>query len=295
MLRSAIEGLKDSNANDQPNSIRTLNPILNEALSFSCLIMNINPRAAKQFREQLRAAREYALKDAEAFDGIIHVIERLGSLVLGRVAALGEYHDKLKKLAGRSELSVHQRNFHTPFSPLYRMVARARNDAMHMGASARHLTTHAIELALILEDALIMNNDSTDINANASPSCISDYMVREVMVAHLWEPVSFIRQKMLSNSFSFLPFQNKEGKWLIISDLEIAKFLQGHLQEGRNKRLAKTLAEVMDENSFKPACCHMGNESIETILEKFNGKPVLVFADERKGQIIGILTAFDLL
>ena len=42
----------------------------------------------------------------------------------------------------------------TPFSRLYDLVQDARNDALHQGAFARHLTIHAIGLALILEDAL---------------------------------------------------------------------------------------------------------------------------------------------
>jgi hypothetical protein len=205
----------------------------------------------------------------------------------------------LKVLADRSALSTQipnsQRNFHTPFTPLYQMVTRARNDAMHMGASARHLTTHAIELALILEDALTMHQEITNVNANESLMCISDFMVREVMVTHLWEPVSFVRQKMLTNSFSYLPFQSNEGSWFIISDFEIAQFLMGHSQGERKRRLAKTLADVKDENSFEAAGWAVGNESIESILEKFKGKPVLVFADESKSQLLGILTAFDLL
>jgi hypothetical protein len=260
------------------------------------LPIELDSSASKQFREQLREAREYALKDAEAFDGIIHVIERLGSFLLGEVASLGPYHKKLKPLAAHSALSGEipnlWRDFHTPFSQLYWMLTTARNDAMHMGASARHITTHAIELALILEDALNMNEE---LNAKDKPKCISDYMVRDITLAHLWEPVSFVRQKMLANSFSFLPLQNKDNEWCIISDLEIAQFLQGHRKDGRNERLAEKLEKVKNGTPFEPACCHMGNEAIESILKVFNGKPVLVFTDNFKSSPIGILTAFDLL
>lgn len=260
----------------------------------------MNSKVAKQFRDRLREAREYTLKDAEAFNGIIHVIESLGSFLLGRVAALGQYHDPLKKLANHSALSEQVpslwRNFHTPFSPLFWMLARARNDAMHMGACARHLTTHAIELALVLEDALNMP-EATNIYANNGANRISDYMVRDVVCAHLWEPVSFIRQRMLTNSFSYLPFLAQENKWSLISDIQIARFLQGHLRDGRNDRLAKTLKDVVADMPPESTCCYsaMDDETIETILAKFNGKPVLIFSKERKDQPIGILTAFDLL
>jgi hypothetical protein len=40
---------------------------------------NLSHESAKAFSDQFRAARLVALADAEAFDGIIHVVERLGS------------------------------------------------------------------------------------------------------------------------------------------------------------------------------------------------------------------------
>ena len=127
----------------------------------------ITAEAARGFRIQLQQAREGAVKDAEAFDGIIHVVERLGSYCLGNVATLGksgrsgEGRQTLSRWPGRSRRVA--RNFHTPFSVLYDLVKDARNNTMHQGASARHLTTHAIELALVSEDALRMieNNRKT--------------------------------------------------------------------------------------------------------------------------------------
>ena len=70
----------------------------------------MTPEAARDFRLQLQLARENALKDAEAFDGIIHVVERLGSLGLGRLADLGAYKPKVAEVAERSPLAtVHTR------------------------------------------------------------------------------------------------------------------------------------------------------------------------------------------
>src|SRR5439155_14524227 len=103
------------------------------------------------------------------------------------------------------------RHLHTPFSVLYELVRRGRNAAMHEGASARHLTLHAIELALVLEDALMMGMDQ-----------IGDYMVRNPVYAALWQPLSFVRQEMLVNSFSYLPvaIEERSGKdWRLVSDL----------------------------------------------------------------------------
>jgi hypothetical protein len=100
----------------------------------------VTPEAAHDFRSQLQQARENALKDAEAFDGVIHAIERLGSFCLGSVASLGSYQRKLEQVAELSPLSAaipsQWRNVHTPFGTLYSMVKDARNDALHVGAFA---------------------------------------------------------------------------------------------------------------------------------------------------------------
>ena len=205
--------------------------------------MPLNENSARAFRLELQAARENAIKDAEAFDGIIHVVERLGILLSGRVSALGQYGPHLKALAGVSPLAnVMPREQHTPFDTLYDMVAQARNDALHIGAFARHLTTHAIELALVLEDALRIK-----MNMNKT---VSDFMIRNPVCAHLWQPVSFVRQLMLTNSFSYLPIQDEAGEWRLVVDLEIARYLNAHSK--RNIALATPLEKVATEGCSLP-------------------------------------------
>src|ERR1035437_4038369 len=166
----------------------------------------ITGNAAREFRIQLQQAREGAVKDAEAFDGIIQVVECLGSYCLGRVAPLAKLQPKVEEVAIRSVLAdlPGLRNVHTPFSVLYDLVRNARNDALHQGAYARHLTTHAIELSLVLEDALRRSSDSP---------VVGDFMARNPICAELWQPISFVRQQMLANSFSFLPVKNAAGTW----------------------------------------------------------------------------------
>src|ERR1035441_5648508 len=118
----------------------------------------INHLTAVFFMHELRAARLRALDDAEEFDKIIHVIERLGCYITGKQEGLGKYGDSLNCLAGNSPLAevvpYRFRSILTPFSELYESVRVGRNDALHQGTFARHLTNHAIELAIILEDAL---------------------------------------------------------------------------------------------------------------------------------------------
>jgi hypothetical protein len=156
------------------------------------------------------------LGDAEAFDGIIHVVERLGSYLSkerrgdkGEHGTLSKYTDELSALAAHSGMAVETpdrfRNLLTPFGTLYEFVTVARNDALHQGAFARHLTKHAIELGIILEDAL----------SNHMDLVVMDFMVRNPVrnpvYAEPWQPVGFIRQQMLANSYSYLPVFGDDG------------------------------------------------------------------------------------
>src|SRR5262245_53896225 len=117
---------------------------------------HVTPEAAIYFRDQFRQARAAVVRDAEAFESLIHVIERLGMLLSHEMGDLGKYCGHLKAFAGRSPLARKlPDSLHTRFSKLYESVRVARNDAMHQGAFARHLTSHAVKLVLILEDALM--------------------------------------------------------------------------------------------------------------------------------------------
>jgi CBS domain-containing protein len=195
----------------------------------------------------------------------------------------------LEKLAELSPLATvvpdQWRSVHTPFSLLYGMVKEARNDALHIGASARHLTTHAIELALILEDALRMCEEGKN---------ICDYMIRDPVCARLWQPISFVRQRMLTNSFSYLPVEDEGGQWCLISDLQVAKYLQNNTNNERKRRLASPLGEATGIELL-PATCLDDRTPINSALEDFDGQPILVFRDNAKAELVGILTAFDLL
>jgi len=243
------------------------------------------------FRSELQKAREDALKDAEAFDGIIHVVEKLGQFLVGEMKDLGKYQKDIEEVAKESALAAEVpdrfRNVHTHFNLLYSIVTNARNDAMHIGASARHLTKHTIELALILEDALRTYEMSEK---------VSDYMVRNPVCAELWQPISFIRQQMLTNSFTYLPVFHPERKWCLVSDFQVAKYLQVATNKERKKRLAAPLREAMEEAKIElhtaTPCC--GKNRISKDLNVFGGTPILVGENSEAG-LEGILTAFDLL
>ena len=170
-------------------------------------IKQLEPSQAVHFRNVLRQAREKALADAEAFDEIIHVVERIGrSLVcpprkIEDINGLGYVDYEIIEQAKKSDLAEDipaiYGSLHSHVSVLFNLVRNARNDAMHQGAVARHLTTHAIELALVLEDSML-----SIIGGEAMNGTVSDYMVRHPVCVEIWYPISYIRQQLLVNSFS---------------------------------------------------------------------------------------------
>ena len=146
--------------------------------------------ARRDFRDELREARSAAFRDAEGFQALIFAIERLGSSLVGRAGTLREYRPKMAGLAERSPLAEDipstQPHWHTSFGSLYRLVTQGRNDALHQGAYARMVTEHAVQLSLVLEDALMEGQ-----------TLVRDFMVRTVVCADPCQPVSAVRQMMI--------------------------------------------------------------------------------------------------
>jgi hypothetical protein len=105
--------------------------------------------ARSHFLNELRQARLAAQKDAEAFDQLLFAFERLGSYLLHKVGALGDYEASLMNLASTAalgqDLNSRLSPWHSDKHVLYKLVKDARNDAFHQGATARHLTQHALE------------------------------------------------------------------------------------------------------------------------------------------------------
>lgn len=236
----------------------------------------------------LRDARATALRDAEAFDQILFVVERLGSVLYGGIGDLGKYRDSIIAFAQKSplgeEVPAQLRQWHTPFPDLYSMMQEARNDALHQGACARHLTTHAIQIALILEDAM------------AEGDLVRDYMVNDVVQAYPWQPISFIRQQMLTNSFTYLPVYYND-KWGLLSDFELARYLRpanSDRSKGQRKlRLMTLLSKAIEDGvSTSAAVVVSPMTTVEEVLKMCNGQPVLVTHDS---QLMGIVSPFDLL
>ena len=187
----------------------------------------LTPDIRRFFRDQLREARSVLLKDGEAYETAVQVLERIGRYIRKRSGnGLGAYRTELETLARESALSElipsKHRHAHLPFGVLFDVLKDGRNSAVHEGALARHLSVNALTICIILEDAL-MSEQLT----------IADFMVRDPVVALMWQPLSMIRQVMLSNAFSYLPVRTStEGDWGLVSDCSLAQFFRSAQSKG---------------------------------------------------------------
>ena len=256
----------------------------------------MNRECALSFRDQFRDARYYALEDAEGYQKILFVLERLGSYLFKLRGDLGKYKPCICQLVtchhpnGGRPLEGYSHYF-MDFDTLYEMVREGRNDAQHQGAVARILTSHSVQLSIILEDAL------SNVEAPEKGPKIKDYMVRNPVCASLWQPIGFIRQIMLENSFSYLPFQCGDT-WYVVSDCDIARYLAGCESQKRPKKLSKTL-ECVKKSGYitlmKKAVVPPDttvSEALERV--KCQGWPILVKRDGCE-ELLGIAAAFDLM
>jgi hypothetical protein len=238
------------------------------------------------FRDEFKAGRATALADAEGYTGMLLALERLGKVLTGAAVKLSRMKESVEALAAASPLAARLPEqhpaCHTPFHVLFDHVRVSRNAAMHEGAHARHLTAHLTQLALVLEDALMAQSRS-----------VGDFVVRNPTCAAMWQPISFLRQVMLSQSYSFLPVALDVGAgWRIVTDKDVALLIQA--AEDRQVALAMTLGEAVDRGLLplhQPYCCRRDTDAAEA-LQNSRGLPILVVESDH---LIGMATPFDLL
>ena len=236
---------------------------------------------------ELRTARAAALGDAER--GFVHIclaLERIGTILCRKVENLYSYTDTLCALCD-VRLENGSLEKHPSTGGLRRLLdhlRRGRNDALHHGAYARHLTHRAIEVALLIEEAVM-----------AASVQVSDFMVSNPICAEMWQPLSIIRFAMLSNSFSYLPVKGDDDTWYMLSDLAIAQALTAPTNGERQRRMAMTLKEACtgDHVQLLPARVTASDAPRSALMQDWDGHPVIV-ADEN-GNLLGIVTPFDVL
>jgi len=134
----------------------------------------------------------------------------------------------------------------------------------------------------------------------ANASKVSDFMVTDPVVALPWQPLSYVREKLLTHGFSFLPIwiADRSGPgWFLISDYAVTKYLRVSDKKIRSQRLATRIQQAVSTEQIKLIPCLTCNpDSIaDEIVSRFDGKPVLVVDELRPDNPLGIITAFDLM
>ena len=276
------------------------------------IVWYMDKKVALYFRDQFRDARAVALRDSEAFEGIIFALEGLGKWLAHQeepnkahnINGLGKalenhFANLAKESVFAEEIPTDSlcRSFHTSFEVLFWLVVNARNSAFHEGAIARHLTRQSVELSLIVEDALMKKTDAM---------LVRDFMVRGPICAEIWQPLSFVRQSMLVNSFSYLPIYF-DKKWHLISDLSIAQYItpetdskgksfdkREELRNEQKKRLVQSVEKAMEHGlRYKEAETCRPDDEVGTLIKNWEGQPILVTFE--KNELLGIVTPYDLL
>lgn len=254
------------------------------------------PDEIRFFRDQLRDARAAALADAEGFQKILFAIEAFGERLYAGTepGSLDRYRPVFCEWA-----RMNCEEFDMRFEVLFDVVKDARNDAMHQGAIARHITNNAIQLAIVLEDALMCNART-----------VGDFMVRDVVCAHAWHTLGHVRRLMLASSFSSLPWwRESDRKWFLVRDHDVATFLCDTSKKERRKRMRMTLEEAVGYGNVPlvPPVAFDCAENVgipEALLKLKDQTLVVVVCDqagagpmgnENTSKIAGIITAYDLL
>jgi hypothetical protein len=256
---------------------------------------HFNSKECFYYRDRIRQARYAALADAEGFSQICFALESLGLRLFGKEAALGEYRPCIAKLAENSAvLTDLPKKFPSQFksfAALFEIVRTARNDAMHLGAYARHATVAGVELCIGLEESLMANVDRT----------VGNLMVASPVVVEQWQPIAHARQLMLMHSFSCLPVRMSDSWWLL-SELDMARFL-AVVPKTKKERLGCAIKDAMkdglkllrvkDEELLKVSM------SIRDVLQRpsiQNGPTLWLVGDEKYPEhLAGVLTPFELM
>lgn len=264
---------------------------------------DVSQEQAIYFRNEFRKARLATERDPQNCLAIAQVLESFGTQVCSN-----KHEHSIGRCAGAVKKFVRKFNpisetlcpdYHIRFGRLYEIVRDSRNDLAHRGSRAKYFAPRFMELTIAIEDAL-MNHDKIE--------KVQDYMVRDVATAQLSQPLSAIRQAMLINSFSYMPYFDKDDKgkcnWFVVSDADIADYLRsGSSERDKRDRLNHTLkCATTDENGMarcKPTV-YEPEKLVSEIFEdcewrKKRHLPILVCRADDKQHLLGILTASDLM
>lgn len=241
-----------------------------------------DPRARAKLRGQLRAERGAVLADAEGFEVLVHAIESVGKWVVPSGSNLDKYTPGLVHLT-KTALGWHKgdKRIKSLEASLF-LLRQTRNDYAHEGVHARNAAHEAVEVALLLEEALSFSWVEVR---------LEDVMVRRPVTADAEDTLAEIRRVMLSNSFSFIPVRI-DGSWHLVAERWMADQVVGKKKSDRDAELGRKV------NEFKADLPEVRPRKPETRCAKLEVPlPDLILVAERSNArvLMGVVSPSDLL
>ena len=233
--------------------------------------------------EALRQARGRVLQGSSQFLDIVQVIERFGR----------EHWKKQhlncinKNLAGLID------KWNSGGSPeevcrLLDAMREGRNEAVHEGTLGRRLARDCVRVSIMVEEVL---------RREAEMKVVSDQMVETVVHARMWQTLRTIRRTMMENEFTHLPFEN-EGQWYTVCAEALCVYRDQHRDDGEEV-WSQTLRDAIEKTDKRLAVRNAVlvdlSQDIHKATTQLKGEGMLLVRGKCDEEIVGVLTAFDLL
>ena len=260
-------------------------------------ISELDPNAARGLRHDLKGALTAFTSGRGSVESLLHQVERIARYVTGKPQmALGSARKRMKRLVRCSAPALID-NTGLPgvgWDELYSAVVDGRNDLAHTGTEAALVGARVATLATVLLAALAEAAKEKGVGK------VKDIMVSNPVFAHGWQTLADLRRTMLVNDFSVLPLsedQAKRGRWRCVRAEELADFLAQQpsamgctlasaLDGGRNAPMRVYRAPIVREDQEKGKLLGRDAPDLPVVV----GRTV-----EQRCEIVGIVTAFDLL
>jgi predicted transcriptional regulator len=125
----------------------------------------------------------------------------------------------------------------------------------------------------------------------------SQFMVRSVVDAKPWHPVSYVRQQMLTYAFSYLPIWHHDA-WKLIPEYSVARLLRGASSNAlRGRHLIAQVSDAIEKSNLELLDAHVvpPEMPLAEVLQLICERPVLVVDKTRPDVLVGLLTSSDIL
>ena len=259
----------------------------------------LTPVCARMLRRDLKAALTVYANGQGRIEGLLHEIERVAKYVTGNPdVSLGGAERRMHRFVKR-HASARLEDTGLPgvgWRDLYRGVQDARNDIAHTGTEAALAGVRTATMATVMMEALgkvAMKNKTRS---------MKDVMVSNPVCAQGWQTLADVRRTMLVNDYSVLPLSNGGCgvKWSSVRAEDLTRYLTDGSGCGRRETLGDAIKSRSASCLVHPLRAFREKTPVEVIWSDSSSElPVVVTrslgAGSEKSEIVGIITAFDLL